>query len=302
MDCEWEYGEYFSTFLSMGMIVIGVICFFSYHILKFIWQSSMPHVCNDDYYYEGPLGLDSWSEQFPMSVGCRQSPINIDSDKIVEMTSDSPLVCGNFTEKPLKLQLHNEGHTAWILGRWCFGKLPQICGGPLTAKFSFHCLAFRWGPGSEHCLDHKRYDLEVQLLFLREDVTNLLEASIRNRSDSMVVMSYCYNITDNPNPFLDHVCRGLPNITTVRSSCEIEPRPLSWIAPAFSSSYYCYKGSLTFPPCAEVAIWILQPEPLGISSDQLQKFKQLKNNLGAPMMYNCRPLQNLNQREIRHFS
>lgn len=301
MDNDWEYGEYFSTFLSMGMIVIGVICFFCYHIMKYIWQTSTTPVCNDDYYYEGPLGLDCWSEQYPLSLGCRQSPINIDTDSVIELTANNPLICINFAEKPLKLELHNEGHTAWILGRWCFGKSPQISGGPLKSKYMFHCLAFRWGPGSEHSINYGRYDMEVQLLFLKQNVSNLLEASICNQNDCMAVVSYCYNITEEPNPFLEHVCRGLPNIISAQSASEIDPKPLCWIAPTFDSNYFCYKGSLTFPPCAEVATWILQPEPLGISRDQFRKFKRLKNNIGNTIIMNTRPIQNLNQREIRFY-
>lgn len=301
MDCDWEFGENFTTFLSMGMIAVFVVTFFSYHIGICIWQTTSSPIRTDDYYYEGPFGVDSWTDNYPMSQGFRQSPINITSSLTIEVPSGKDLVCENFSEKPVKLQLHNEGHTAWILGSWLAGKQPQISGGPLTSQYIFQCLAFRWAPGAEHSFNYERSDLEAQLIFLREGVQSLTEASSCNRRESMVILSYCYNITPVSNPFLEHVIRGLSNIVLPHSLCEIEPRPISWIAPSFNSDYYCYKGSLTFPPCAEIVIWILQPEPLGLSQEQLFKFKQLQNNLGHTMACHSRPLQSINDREIRYF-
>ncbi|XP_026469797.1 carbonic anhydrase-like [Ctenocephalides felis] len=255
----------------MGMIAVFVVTFFSYHIGICIWQTTSSPNRTDDYYYEGPFGVDSWTDNYPMSQGFRQSPINITSSLTIEVPS----------------------------GSWLVGKQPQISGGPLTSQYIFQCLAFRWAPGAEHSFNYERSDLEAQLIFLREGVQNLTEASSCNRRESMVILSYCYNITPVSNPFLEHVIRGLSNIVLPHSLCEIEPRPISWIAPSFNSDYYCYKGSLTFPPCAEIVIWILQPEPLGISQEQLFKFKQLQNNLGHTMACHSRPLQSINDREIR---
>lgn len=70
------------------------------------------------------------------------------------------------------------------------------------------------------------------------------------------------------NPCFDALARGLKYIKN-QSYYQIDPFPLASIMPPFGRNYYTYFGSLTFPPCTEGVRWIVQPEPLWISSDQV---------------------------------
>lgn len=79
-------------------------------------------------------------------------------------------------------------------------------------------------------------------------------------------------ITNADNPYLDHIVTNLWRIIRPGSKVHIPPFPLEWIFPTFERNYYAYSGSLTRPPCSEIVTWIIQPEPIAISSDQVKHY------------------------------
>jgi carbonic anhydrase len=80
-------------------------------------------------------------------------------------------------------------------------------------------------------------------------------------------------------------------------------------------SYWTYLGSLTTPPCSESVTWILFKEPIEVSPEQLEAFRNLKcydareecpceNTMHAPfatgkVINNYRPPLPLGNRELR---
>lgn len=78
-------------------------------------------------------------------------------------------------------------------------------------------------------------------------------------------------ITNDDNPYLDHIVTNLWRISKAGTKVSIPPFPLEWLYPPFECSYYSYNGSLTQPPCTEMVTWIIQPEPIAISSFQVKK-------------------------------
>lgn len=77
-------------------------------------------------------------------------------------------------------------------------------------------------------------------------------------------------ITSADNPYLDHLVTNLWQIIEPGSRLHIPPFPLTWICPFPENNYYTYNGSLTQPPCSEIVTWVVQPEPIAISSSQVQ--------------------------------
>lgn len=63
---------------------------------------------------------------------------------------------------------------------------------------------------------------------------------------------------------------NLWRISKAGTKVSIPPFPLEWIYPPFESCYYSYNGSLTHPPCTEMVTWIIQPEPIAVSSFQVK--------------------------------
>lgn len=63
---------------------------------------------------------------------------------------------------------------------------------------------------------------------------------------------------------------NLWRITCPGSKVYIPPFPLEWIFTPFDRDYYTYNGSLSQPPCSEIVTWIVQQEPIAISSSQVK--------------------------------
>ena len=65
------------------------------------------------------------------------------------------------------------------------------------------------------------------------------------------------------------------------------------------TQYYYYEGSLTSPECNEAVTWIISKEYNQVSEDQLTLLRSLKMTPSALIGSNYRPLQPINEREIR---
>lgn len=74
------------------------------------------------------------------------------------------------------------------------------------------------------------------------------------------------------NEELDKIVQNLSEVQYKGESIEIDP-PLDpiMLIPE-DGGYWTYKGSLTTPPCAECATWIIFKTPLEISSEQVNIF------------------------------
>ena len=62
-----------------------------------------------------------------------------------------------------------------------------------------------------------------------------------------------------------------------------------------------YKGSLTTPGCLETVTWLVSTAPLSISSDDLAKFRSIKDETGKFLTKNFRPLKYPNRRDMLVF-
>ncbi len=62
--------------------------------------------------------------------------------------------------------------------------------------------------------------------------------------------------------------------------------------------YYRYDGSLTTPPCYESVIWSVLTEPLKLSYNQLNAFRNLSDEKNGFMKNTYRPVQEIGTRKI----
>merc|ERR1711944_301095 len=68
----------------------------------------------------------------------------------------------------------------------------------------------------------------------------------------------------------------MDKISTVEMNKRVQmtPIPLAKLLPNDTKNFFRYQGSLTTPACAEVVVWTVFKEPVGISAKQLAKFRQ----------------------------
>lgn len=100
-----------------------------------------------------------------------------------------------------------------------------------------------------------------------------IKCIVLNLSFTIILACSTIQINDADNPYLDHIVSNLWRITCPGSKVYIPPFPLEWIFAPFDRDYYTYSGSLSQPPCSEIVTWIVQQEPIAISSSQVKSVR-----------------------------
>ncbi|KZC12500.1 Carbonic anhydrase 1 [Dufourea novaeangliae] len=267
----------------------------------FPWVENECHFPGFSFGYSDQNGPHRWKVLYPVSNGSNQSPINITTRFAVVVQPSEPLRWTGYNTGPLSMTVGNNGNNVVVHTMWNASARPYIKGGPLNDTYDFCSMVFHWGQtneeGSEHTLDYVRYPMELQVCHLSRGFKSPMDAITAEEADGMLNVSFFFQITNADNPYLDHIVTNLWRITQPGMKVHIPPFPLEWIFSTFEKNYYTYSGSLTQPPCSEIVTWILHPEPIAISASQVAQFRKLRSSNG-PISVNCRPVQQVNDRNI----
>ncbi|XP_015524303.1 carbonic anhydrase 3 [Neodiprion pinetum] len=251
--------------------------------------------------YADHNGPHTWKLSYPESGGSSQSPVNIVTRSACVVQPSEPLKWRGYSIQPVSMTMANDGNNVLVCAFWTRSSRPSIQGGPLNGCYDFYSMMFHWGPsdveGSEHTLDYVRYPMELQMIHVKRGFNSPLDAIVLGAKDGVMIISFFFQITNVENPYLDHIVTNLWRVSQPGAKAYIPPFPLEWMFPPFEKNYYTYNGSLTQPPCSEIVTWIIQPEPIAISSSQVAKFRKLCS-LDGPILLNSRPVQKLNDRSI----
>ncbi|NWU08958.1 CAH4 anhydrase, partial [Cephalopterus ornatus] len=291
------------------------LALFSLHILK-TEAVVGSHWCYQSQKCEHPDCEDphQWHLTDAACKGDRQSPINIVTRKVVYDKSLKPLTFEGYDEKrSSKWTVENNGHT----GKYCQVTLDasqKVGGGGLARKYKAVEFHLHWGvpsvqpnspgvqqyiPGSEHSIDGEKHAMELHLVHIREDVSDVAEA--KKYKDGLAVLAFFIKV-DEENKNYATLLNELENIQYKGLSTQIDPLPLSSLLPPEEElgRYYRYEGSLTTPDCFEGVIWTIFEKPIKLSLLQLSRFAALhfdgKNS--TQMIENFRPVQPLHERKV----
>ncbi|NWI87795.1 CAH4 anhydrase, partial [Pitta sordida] len=248
--------------------------------------------------------------------GTRQSPINIVTRDVVYDKSLKPLTFEGYDVKgSAKWVVENNGHTGkccqmfWAgVFKVALNAVPKVEGGGLKTKYKAVEFHLHWGipgeqqyiPGSEHSIDGEKYAMELHLVHIREDVSDVTEA--KKHKDGLAVLAFFIKVAEKENKNYTTLLNDLEKIKYKGETSPIDPLPLSSLLPPKEDlgKYYRYEGSLTTPDCYEGVIWTVFEEPVELSLSQLSQFAALhfdgKNS--TPMIENFRPPQPLNGRKV----
>uniref|UniRef100_A0A182U759 Carbonic anhydrase n=1 Tax=Anopheles melas TaxID=34690 RepID=A0A182U759_9DIPT len=231
---------------------------------------------------------------FPQARGQRQSPVDIVTSK----TQNS----GDLQENPLRWTYVPENTRSLVNPGYCWrvdvnGKGSMLTGGPLQKEQfileQFHC---HWGcsdsRGSEHTVDGESFAGELHLVHWNQSKYKSF-AEAAGHPDGLAVLGVFLKV-GKPHPELDIIARLLPFIThkgdrvTVgeawspvwtfrgRNSVTLnKPLDPARLLPE-GKAYWTYLGSLTTPPCSESVTWILFKEPIEVSHEQLELFREMR--------------------------
>jgi len=215
--------------------------------------------------YEGAQGPAHWGDLEPAdqtcSVGCRQSPISIDS------TIEARLAPLEFAWARQANTIVNNGHTI---------QLNFDDGGTLTVGSNRYTLVqFHFHHPGEHRIADKGFRMEAHFVH-------------RNAAGSLGVIGV-WMVAGKSNPVFAKVVATMPPAEgpPVKADPGIDPNGL---LPA-KFGYYLYSGSLTTPPCSETVDWMLLTNPIEVAETDIAAFATL-----YPM--NARPVQKLDRRFV----
>lgn len=221
-------------------------------------------------YNGNKTGPDNWSSLSPNYALCNsgksQSPVNIDLEKTVNTQNKGiKFNYGLITPSSIK----NTGKHIQI----DVGAGTNIKVGGLV--FELKNLTFH--TPSEHTVNNKHFPMEIQ--FIHE-----------SKEQELAVVSMMV-VPGKADRTLKKLLKHLP-----MNAGESKALPANALRSVEMKkklgNYHQYGGSITTPPCNEGVRWFIMKNPLTLSTDQQQAFKNATNQ------NNNRPIQDLNARMI----
>lgn len=247
-------------------------------------SSTKPNVTNHDmakeesnqvhtahWSYKGDTGPEHWGDVNPDYAVCtngkEQSPINIETSQVIE---DQQITDVTMNYQPTAFSFSNNGHT--------------IQANPLTSDNSFvidsqeyKLVQFHFHTPSEHQLNGQNFDMEIH--FVHKDA-----------QDKLAVLGVMVK-EGAANPYLEKAWDVIPTAETTKDVQLTEPIDIMSLLPKDKNSFR-YNGSLTTPPCSEAVKWVVLDNPIEMSKEQIDKFREIFPD-------NHRPVQPLNERKVK---
>ncbi|XP_042227277.1 carbonic anhydrase-related protein 10-like [Homarus americanus] len=257
--------------------------------------------------YDGISGPEFWGLINPnwnmCERGRRQSPINIEPDKLVY---DPHLRHIHIDKHKISGTLHNTGQSVIFKVEKGTKHHVNITGGPLVYKYRFEDLYIHFGEandqGSEHQINGAPFHRGcIQLYGYNADLyRNMSEA--RLGSNGIVGLSIMIQVGENGNDDVGILASGFQKVIYRGQKWPIKHLSLAGLLPT-THHYMTYDGSTTHPGCWETTTWLIMNKPVYITKQQLYALRLLMQGdqatPKAKMANNFRPAKPLHHRTVR---
>nr|AWI63383.1 carbonic anhydrase 2 [Sogatella furcifera] len=232
--------------------------------------------------------------------GKHQSPIHIDSKIVIPEPIPALEMVGFHNMFLHPLNLSNNGHSVQLRLPPTDGGSIKIFGALLDSHYRMELLHFHWGDtncrGSEHVINHVRFPLEMHIVFYKQHFTSIQEAS--KHKSGLAVLAFIFQIREKDNRALNPLVKEFSKLTEEGNSVLMKDSfTLSSILTRNMEVFYTYRGSLTTPPCTEAVTWIVFPDPLPVSYNQMRMFRSMKSH-ESKLVDNFRHLQEIGHRKV----
>ncbi|XP_051539296.1 carbonic anhydrase 14 isoform X2 [Myxocyprinus asiaticus] len=239
----------------------------------------------------------AWLLAFENCRGISQSPINIDTHKVIyDPRLTSIKLEGYDLSGSPAIALINNGHTLQL-------SLPNSM--HIVRGFDHVYVAaqlhFHWGtkevPGSEHTIDNIHFPAEIHVVHYNSKYANLSEAA--SKADGLAVLGGFIGVGLHENDNYDKILSALTDISTEKSNTEIPGFDIRHLLPNSLERFYRYNGSLTTPPCFQTVSWTLFNDTITVSRRQLAALEDtLKTEHNKLLSKNFRVPQLLHGRKV----
>ncbi|XP_058650441.1 carbonic anhydrase 9 isoform X2 [Onychostoma macrolepis] len=247
-------------------------------------------IAKDWCYFGCENSLPHWGKHYPKCNGRKQSPINIDTQKVIKNQELASFELIHFSLPHTMKMLKNNGHTVECeLKAGAVG----VRGGGLKHKYTVLQFHFHWGgkdlmhhPGSEHSLNGHRSPLEMHIVSRRSDLNDSTAAKVQ---DGFAVMGFFIEgdkkekekekttskVWESFTDYLQKIPRKGDKVRIM------EPFSMHQLLKGVDlSKYYRYNGSLTTPPCDEAVVWTIFKDPIRIGRDLMHQMFSIGERSG----------------------
>ncbi|XP_041027973.1 alpha carbonic anhydrase 7-like [Juglans microcarpa x Juglans regia] len=231
-----------------------------------------------DYLEGSEMGPRHWGDIRKEWAACKngdmQSPIDLSSRRVKLIPKLGEL---KRSYKLSNATIKNRGHDISVQWVGDAGYI-QINGTDYSLQQG------HWHSPSEHSINGRRYDLELHMVHLSQDI---------NMKNKIVVDGLFYKI-GRPDAFLSKLMRNIRSMAdekVERNMGVIDPTEIKM----GGKRYYRYMGSLTVPPCTEGVTWIINKKVRTVSRKQVKLLREVVHDYAE---MNARPVQPLNRREV----
>jgi len=219
-------------------------------------------------------GPQTWVDRYLhlTAPGHRQSPIDIRTD---EVRLDPKL-----SVKPLRWNYPKDTaelvNTGYCWKAHVHGEGSILEGGPLKSQYELEQYHCHWGEndnvGAEHLVNGHSYAAEIHFVNWNKKYGRFNEAL--KYGDGLAVLGVFLKV-GKENPELKKLVNLTSNIKYKNQTAAFkEALDPTKLLPA-KGAYYTYLGSLTTPPCNECVIWIVFKDPIEVSAEQMEAFRQM---------------------------
>lgn len=257
------------------IIVIYVGLIFSFQIGA---AFSGPHWSHEEQSKWGAIEDPSQTEvplMYPYaecSIGKHQSPIDFAAAEVNREKKLNRLrIWYDIDNKPV---FYNSGHGIQVNTSLDYKGEVEV------GAESYPLIQFHFHEPSEHVVGNKRFAAELHYVHVRADGKILvLAVAIDEGEESAAFQTILNNMP------------GLGGDKNENTGIKINPASLLPVNYHHRGDFYSITGSLTTPPCSEGVAWYVLPEPITISTAQLEQLRGFYTN-------NARQPQDLNGRAI----
>jgi carbonic anhydrase len=199
------------------------------------------------------LGGNEWANSTNKCAGSKQSPINLDESNVSAVPSGHTFQL-NLLNNAAKCTCKSDQSMN------CQGYFSDLVVNHLDGTLLlYHGVGFQIHAPSEHFLNGRLYDVEIQLIH------SIDPANATLTTQSFAVVSILFAAVDSAVSGFFNIFRPetFTKMTTFNLFAALQGDY------SLQSGYLLYEGSMTVPPCNETVTWFVMTNPVPLGLDQL---------------------------------
>lgn len=234
---------------------------------------------------------DNLGQIFPQCSGSKQSPIDIDTSKVVEnlhlrlgLTAYDKPITGFLINQFPTFQLAPFSYQWPRPNALVSTSIARAFNPMADSHFVLNYVQFYWSQSDQegnrlsvHKIDGENFLVELHFVHLNTAYSSIEEAL--TRPDGLLIFAVMVVPSTHESYIFDRIIDELQaqNLTQPNKRVAID-EDSTWrsLLPADTSRFYRYSGSMIAPPCHESVQWIIFEDKLKLGQRQLKRLRRFR--------------------------